>query len=47
MLEIADTLEADGLPGGLARGAADAFARWRDDKDAELSLAEALAHLRT
>jgi hypothetical protein len=46
MLEIADTLEADGLPGGLARGAADAFARWRDDKDAELPLAEALRHLR-
>jgi hypothetical protein len=46
MLEIADTLEADGLPGGLARGAADAFARWGDDKDTELPLAEALAHLR-
>jgi len=46
MLEIADTLEADGLPGGLARGAADAFARWRDAKDAEWPLADALARLR-
>jgi 3-hydroxyisobutyrate dehydrogenase-like beta-hydroxyacid dehydrogenase len=46
MLEIADTLEADGLPGGLARGAADAFARWHDAKDTELPLAEALARLR-
>jgi Domain of unknown function (DUF1932) len=46
MREIADTLEAAGLPGGLARGAADAFARWDADKDAEPPLAEALAHLR-
>jgi Domain of unknown function (DUF1932) len=46
MLEIADTLEAHGLPGGLARGAADAFARWADYKDAEPPAAEALARLR-
>ena len=46
MREIADTLEAAGLPGGLARGAADAFARWEGDKDAELPVAEALSHLR-
>jgi hypothetical protein len=46
MLEIADTLEADGLPGGLARGAADAFARWAGYKDAEPPLGEALAGLR-
>jgi hypothetical protein len=46
MLEIAATLAAAGLPDGLARGAADAFARWDADKDAELRLDEALAHLR-
>jgi hypothetical protein len=46
MLEIAATLAAAGLPDGLARGAADAFSRWDADKDAELPVAEALAHLR-
>jgi hypothetical protein len=46
MLEIAATLAAAGLPDGLARGAADAFARWDADKDNELPVDEALAHLR-
>src|SRR3954452_2580289 len=45
MLEIADTLEAAGLPGELARGAAAAFARWAEDKDTELDLDTVLAHL--
>jgi hypothetical protein len=46
MLEIAATLEAAGLPDGLARGAADAFARWEGDKDTELPLDTVLEHLR-
>jgi hypothetical protein len=47
MAEIAGTLETAGLPGELARGAAEVFARWvpfRDDSEGDL--ADALALLR-
>jgi 3-hydroxyisobutyrate dehydrogenase-like beta-hydroxyacid dehydrogenase len=46
MLEIAATLEAAGLPGDLARGAAAAFARWEPDKDTELPVETVLEQLR-
>ena len=46
MLEIAATMEAAGLPGEPARGAAAAFARWDGDKDTDLPLDEVLRHLR-
>src|SRR3954451_17650519 len=46
MLEIAETLEAAGLPGELARAPAAASARWEGAKDAELPLGEVLGHLR-
>jgi hypothetical protein len=46
MLEIAATMEAAGLPGELARGAAAAFARWEADKDSDLPVATVLDHLR-
>lgn len=35
MLEVADVLRSNGLPDGLALGAADALQRWTDAKDRE------------
>ena len=46
MLEIAATMEAAGLPGEPARGAAAAFARWEADKDTDLPVDTVLDHLR-
>jgi 3-hydroxyisobutyrate dehydrogenase-like beta-hydroxyacid dehydrogenase len=46
MHEIADTLDADGLPPDLAHAAAAVLARWQDDKDAwGLSVDDVLARL--
>jgi 3-hydroxyisobutyrate dehydrogenase-like beta-hydroxyacid dehydrogenase len=47
MNEIADTLDADGLPSDLARAAAEVLGHWQDDKDSwDLPVAEVLARLR-
>jgi len=47
MREVADTLEAAGLPTEMAEAAAAVMGRWEKDKDQyELPLADVLAHLR-
>ncbi|HEU5156854.1 MAG TPA: DUF1932 domain-containing protein [Streptosporangiaceae bacterium] len=46
MHEIADALDAAGLPSDLARAAASVLAHWQSDKDSwELSVADVLARL--
>jgi hypothetical protein len=45
LVEAAELLEASGLPGEPMRGAAEALARWEVERDADLSLGEALARL--
>ncbi|MFJ9478847.1 DUF1932 domain-containing protein [Streptomyces mirabilis] len=45
MEEVADTLEAVGLPSEMLRAAATTLARWDDAKDGELTLTDALTRL--
>ncbi|MGW5658256.1 DUF1932 domain-containing protein [Streptomyces humi] len=45
MQEVADSLEAAGLPPEMLRAAASTLARWNDVKDAELTLMDALDRL--
>ncbi|MFE4626023.1 DUF1932 domain-containing protein [Streptomyces mirabilis] len=45
MEEVADTLEAAGLPSEMLRAAATTLARWNDAKDVELTLTDALNRL--
>ncbi|MBW1603493.1 DUF1932 domain-containing protein [Streptomyces sp. JJ66] len=45
LTEAADVLESCGLPGEPVRGAAGALLRWQEERDAELTMEEALSRL--